>query len=75
MRPARTPERSLAEEFEASFRHTKALAERLVEERLDYERACYPSLPRETLMAGLTKHRDCRCVVALEAIERDKQRV
>jgi hypothetical protein len=75
MQPARkVPPRTLAEEFEASVAHTQALAERLVEEHVDYLKACHSDMPRETLMLELTKFRQCRCQVAREVVELERQR-
>jgi hypothetical protein len=68
------PPQTLAEQFQESYERTKQLAEQLVGERVEYEKACHPSLPRETLMVGITKYRQCRCEVAREVVEKDKSK-
>jgi hypothetical protein len=76
MQPSRKPQpRTLAEEFEVSYQHTKALAERLVEEHVDYLKSCYQDLPRQTLLREATKFSQCWRQWALDAIELNKQRV
>lgn len=75
MQPSRKSQpRTLAEEFLASAAHTQALAERLVEEHVDYLKAVYQDLPRETLLLELTKFRQCRCEVGREVVELERQR-
>jgi hypothetical protein len=75
MRPSPKPKPlTLAEEFLASAAHTEALAEQLVEEHVDYLKACHPGLPRETLLLELTKFRQDRIQVGREVVELERQR-
>jgi hypothetical protein len=75
LRPSEAiPPKSLADEFLASAARTEALAEQLVEQHVDYLKAVYQDLPRETLMLELTKFRQDRIQVGREVVELERQR-
>ena len=75
MRPSPKPKGlSLEERFEASCRETWRLADELVQQRAEYEKACAPGVPMEVILMEIQKHSTCRCLVTKDVILKNKQR-
>lgn len=69
---AKTQQPTLAERFKAAHAELVALGEQLIEQEVDYLKACHPDLPRETLAMSVGKNRFCTCAIALEVVEKKR---
>ena len=67
---AKTQQPTLAERFKAAHAEMVKLGEQLIEQEVDYLKACHKDLPRQTLEMSIGKNRFCTCVTALEVAEK-----
>lgn len=65
------PEPTLAERFKAAHAEMVKLGEQLIDEHVDYLKACYKDLPRQTLEMTIGRNRACTCATALEVASKE----
>jgi hypothetical protein len=65
------PQPTLAERYKAAYAEMVKLGEQLIDQHVDYLKACHMDLPRTTIEQSISRNRSCTCAVALELASKE----